>query len=220
MTKTSFVWLFLQAFSIYFIQDGIKHAREEEVVRIHRGNHTLSRDNATLHDKGLLVKKSKDGGASITVALVGSLNMIVALALFVCGVLNTPKLRMLLIVWMCWAVAVIILVCAIIIFYLTVAHSFLDGLRVFVIYGIGILLEVLCIWVVASYFKYLGIMAQGPAQGYRVVFNSRGAEPQQVFQEQPVVSSEPTSYSTSVHSVTSLEMVDIANGNTDKKTAI
>ena len=88
------------------------------------------------------------------------------------------------------------------------------------IYGIGILLEVLCIWVVASYFKYLGIMAHGPAQGYRVVFNSRGAEPQQVHRERPSITSEPPSYATSVHSMTSLEMIDVSNGNTDRKAVV
>ena len=166
------------------------------------------------------IEHKKNKGASITVALVGSLNIIVASALFICGLLNKPKLRMLLLVWICWAVAIIILACAIIIFYMTIAQSFLDGLRVFVIYGIGILLEFLCIWVVASYFKYLGVMAHGPAQGYRVVFNSRGAEPQHVHQQRPSITSEPPSYATAVHSMTSLEMIEITNANTDRKATV
>ena len=85
------------------------------------------------------------------------------------------------------------------------------------VYGVGILLEILCIWVVASYFRYLGIMAHGPAQGYRVVFNSRGAEPHHIHQERGSITSEPPSYATSIHSIASLEMIEYNNANTDRK---
>ena len=187
---------------------------------IHRSNHSLLSPNTTSHGQDLRIKRAKKNGAPITVALVGSLNIIIGLILFMCGLLNKPNFRMLLMIWICWAVAIIILALAIIIFYLAIAHSFLDGLRVFMIYGIGILLEILCIWVVASYFKYLGIVAHGPAQGYRVVFNSRGAEPQQMHQERPSITSEPPSYATSVHSITSLEIIDTTNGNADTKATV
>jgi len=205
------------SFSIYFIQDGIEHSREFEIEAIRKGNSSLPSRNATSHDGGTRVSNSKNDGALITVALVGSLNILVAFSLFICGVVNKPYLRMLLIVWICWAFAVVVLAFAIIIFYLTIAHSFLDGLRVFMVYGIGILLKVLCIWVVASYFRYLGIMARGPAQGYRVVFNSRGAEPHHMHQERSSVTSEPPSYATSVHSIASLEIIEFNNANTNGK---
>ncbi|XP_065066049.1 uncharacterized protein LOC135691965 [Rhopilema esculentum] len=216
------------AFSIYFIHDGVTHVRSAS--RHHESQNT-SHGNATLeknpkfspgkHEKDLESNKT----ANVTVALVGSLNILVSLALLICGIINKPILRGLLALWISWAVAVIILDFAIIIFYMTIAHSFLDGLRVFVIYGVGVLLEVLCIWVVASYYKYLGILAAGPAQGYRIVFNSRGAEPQPMYnnsqqQQSSVIASEPPSYATSVHSTSSIELTDVSNGNTERKVAL
>ena len=199
-------------------------SRHHKSQNVSHGNATLEKNpkfSPENHEKDLENNKS----ANITVALVGSLNILVSMALLICGIINKPILRGLLALWISWAVAVIILDCAIIIFYMTIAHSFLDGLRVFVIYGVGVLLEVLCIWVVASYYKYLAILAAGPAQGYRIVFNSRGAEPQQMYnnsqqQQSSGIASEPPSYATSVHSTSSIELTDVSNGNTERKVAL
>ena len=171
----------------------------------------LTHHNATHPEHPETVEHSdSDRAAVIAIAVVGSLHIVVSIALFICGLFNNPKLRVLLLLWIIWTFVVVILNFIVIVFYLIVAHSFLDGLRVFVIYGVSIMAQILCIWAVASYHRYLAIMARGPAQGYRIVFNSRGAEPQAVYQtprQLGAPSDEPPSYSTVSRSTTSMEMI-------------
>ena len=172
-------------------------------------SHTMMENASYPEHQKTLEHSDSDRAAVIAIAVVGSLNIIISIALFVCGLFNNPKLRVLLLLWIVWTFVVVILNFIVIVFYLIIAHSFLDGLRVFVIYGVGIMVQILCIWVVASYHRYLAIMAHGPAQGYRIVFNSRGAEPQAVYQmprQSGASADEPPSYSTVTRSTTSMEL--------------
>ena len=204
MEDNTWFAFWFQTFTAYFVNDGVGHAIQQKEVKLTgHFNQLLATSNTThlnsfpVHKNDSIIVKEQIHKATLaTIVTVGTLNIVLNLALLVCSIVNKARFSKLLLAWVGWTTLLIMLNCIMIVFYMTKAESFLDGTRVFLVYGCGILLEVFCIWVVASYYRYMLIMARGPSQGYRIVFNSRSTEPHAMFgsEQQIAISAQPGSH--------------------------
>ncbi len=173
--------------------------------------------NMTVHVNSTRNSPSKDSndaniGTLATIVTVASLNLLFNVALLSSAAFHHVRVCKLLLAWLAWTAVLILLICITIIYYLTIVGHFLDGLRVLMIYGCGILLQLFCIWVVSSYYKHLKFMAHGPCQGYRIVFNSRNGDAQfgepSTVEPSIAISSQPIACSNTNISDISVVMLD------------
>eukprot|EP00794_Sanderia_malayensis_P008879 gene8879-9829_t len=174
------------------------------------------RGNGKKHDEKYSINSSVDFAALAVLITITTISFVCNMLLLLCAAVNNAKLRKLLLIWIIWTFILSILTIISIIIALINTNIVIDGIRVALVYGIAILLEVFCVWVVSSYYRYLSMMAHGPSQGYRIVFNSRntgGVEEsnETVLSRQPTASVSSSAYSNNTEM--SVVMIGTSGGN-------
>ena len=104
-----------------------------------------------------------------------AINILVSFILALCAVLNNPKLRRFLFVWIGWTCMCIGLELMRLIATLAFRSVHMAVVQI-LINVFAIFYELLCLWIVSSYYKLLANEANTPGEGYNAFFNSADSE--------------------------------------------
>ena len=102
-------------------------------------------------------------------------NILVSFILALCAVLNNPKLRRFLFVWVGWTCLCIGFELMRFISTLVFMSGHMVGVQI-LIHVLAILYELLCLWIVASYYKLLANDVNTPGEGYSAFFGTADPE--------------------------------------------
>eukprot|EP00112_Aurelia_sp_Birch-Aquarium-sp1_P011147 Seg235.7 transcript_id=Seg235.7/GoldUCD/mRNA.D3Y31 product="hypothetical protein" protein_id=Seg235.7/GoldUCD/D3Y31 len=97
--------------------------------------------------------------------------ILVSFILALLAVLNNPKLRRFLYIWVGWTCLCIGLELMNLIATIAFISTHMVTVRI-LIYVLGILYELLCLWIVASYYKLLANDVNTPGEGYNAFFGT------------------------------------------------
>ena len=102
-------------------------------------------------------------------------NILVSLILALCAVLNNPKLRRFLFVWVGWTSLCIGFELIRLISTLVFMYGHMIAVQI-LIHVLAMLYELLCLWIVASYYKLLAKNVNTPGEGYSAFFGTADPE--------------------------------------------